>query len=453
MEILLELLPLLMLIGLMVFVILGYPVAFSIGAVALVFALLGELLGVRDNFMQFTFGNLALRIWGNVIDNFILVAVPLFVYMGVMLERSGLADDLLEALAFVMRKVPGSLAISVIAMGAVLAASTGIIGATVVTMTVLALPVMLHHNYSKRLATGVICASGTLGQIIPPSIVLLLLASISNLQQVNVGSLFFAAAIPGVMLAVLYMVYTYFFALKNPDKAPAISMSEKAYTTSQLLLRVTKALFPPLLLMLGVLGSIFFGIASPTEAAGVGAFLAMALAAVQRKLTWTVLRDVMQTTVRFTSMVFIILVGAQAFGVVFRGLRGDHMIREFFLNLNADVWVILAIVMVALFILGFFLDFIEITFIHVPILLPIMFELGVDPLWFMVLVAINLQTSFLTPPFGFALFYLKGAAPPEVELSHVYKGIIPFVIIQLIGLGLVILFPQLATWLPTHIKF
>ncbi len=447
MEILIELLPLFMLIGLILFVVLGYPVAFSIAAIALLFALIGEALGIRTNFLQGAMGAFTLRIPG-IIENFLLVAVPLFVYMGVMLERSGLADDLLETLGILLRKVPGSLAISVIAMGAILAASTGIIGATVVTMTVLALPVMLQHGYSKELSTGAICAAGTLGQIIPPSIVLLLLASISNLQEVNVGSLFFAAAIPGIMLALMYMAYAFFYAWRHPDKAPAMSMKAIDLTAHQLFLRTIKALFPPLLLMVGVLGSIFFGIASPTEAAGVGAFLATMLALVKGKLNLSVLKSVMASTTRFTSMVFIILIGAQAFGAVFRQLRGDQLIRTFFQNLNLDVWVILAIVMLVLFVLGFFLDFIEITFIHVPILLPIMHELGVNPLWFMILVAINLQTSFLTPPFGFALFYLKGAAPPEVELHHVYRGIWPFVLIQLIGLTLVILWPQLALWLP-----
>lgn len=439
MDLLIELLPLFMLVGLMVFVLFGFPVAFSIGALALLFGL--PTVGID------WFNLLPLRIFG-VMSNFLLVSVPLFVYMGVMLERSGLAKDLLETIAIVLGRVPGSMAIAVTAMGAVLAASTGIVGATVVTMTVLALPTMLRRGYSPQLATGTICASGTLGQIIPPSIVLLLLASVANVEQVNVGRLFFAAFIPGVMLALMYMVYIFFYALFNPEKAPPIPLEERQIPLPVLLKRVVKALFPPAFLILAVLGSIFFGIASPTESAGVGAFGATLLAFLNRRLTWTVVRGVMETTVRFTSMVFIILSGATAFGLVFRGLHGDRLLRNFFLNLNVDTWVVLTIIMGVLFILGFFLDFIEITFIHIPILLPIMISLDVDPLWFIVLVAINLQTSFLTPPFGFALFYLKGAAPPGIELKHIYQGIIPFVLIQLLGLALVIIFPQIALWLP-----
>lgn len=438
MEWLVELLPLFMLLGLMVFVAFGFPVALSIGALALVFGL--PTLGIEWFFL------LPNRIWG-VMSNFLFVAVPLFVYMGVMLEQSGLAEDLLDTLATLMRKVPGSMAIAVTAMGAILAASTGIIGATVVTMTVLALPPMLRRGYSPELATGTICAAGTLGQIIPPSIVLLLLASIANDPLVNVGSLFFAAFIPGLLLALLYMVYVFLYALWRPEKAPRIELPEAA-SGRRLAQRAFKALLPPGFLVLAVLGSIFSGVASPTEAAGVGAFGATALAFLNRRLSWAVLRNVMQSTVRFTSMVFVILCGASAFGLVFRGLHGDRLLRNFFLSLHVDTWVVLTIVMLVLFVLGFFLDFIEITFIHIPILVPIMAELGVNPLWFMVLVAVNLQTSFLTPPFGFALFYLKGAAPPQVELRHIYRGIIPFVLLQLLGLALIILFPQLALWLP-----
>lgn len=438
MDWLIELLPLWMLVGLMVFVSFGFPVALSIGALALLFGL--PTLGIEWFYL------LPNRIWG-VMSNFLFVAVPMFVYMGVMLEQSGLAEDLLDVLATLMRKVPGSMAIAVTAMGAILAASTGIIGATVVTMTVLALPPMLKRGYSPQLATGTICAAGTLGQIIPPSVVLLLLASIANDPLVNVGSLFLAALIPGVMLALLYVVYIFFYALFRPEKAPAIALGANV-SKRELAKRAVKALIPPAVLVLAVMGSMFAGIASPTEAAGVGACGATALAALHRKLTWAVLRNVMQSTVRFTSMVFVILCGASAFGLVFRGLHGDRLLRNFFLSLELDTWVILTIVMVVLFVLGFFLDFIEITFIHIPILVPIMAELGVNPLWFMVLVAVNLQTSFLTPPFGFALFYLKGAAPLEVELRHIYRGIIPFVVLQLVGLTLIILFPQLALWLP-----
>jgi len=329
-----------------------------------------------------------------------------------------------------------------------LAASTGIIGATIVTMGVIALPVMLRRGYAPELSTGTICASGTLGQIIPPSIVLLLLASVAQVPGVNPGKLFFAALIPGLLLVIGYALYVTIRAKLRPDEAPATDLSEDTARAPSLGSAVI-AILPPALLMFAVLGSIFFGIATPTEAAGIGALGATLLAFTRQKLSCITLKSVMQSTTQFTSMVLMILVGASAFGLVFRGLGGDQLLRSLFLNLNVEIWVILALIMLILFVLGFFLDFLEITFIHVPILLPIMVALGVDPLWFMVLVAINLQTSFLTPPFGFALFYLKGVAPPEVKLAHIYRGIVPFVIIQLIGLTLVILFPQLALWLPT----
>jgi tripartite ATP-independent transporter DctM subunit len=442
MEWIIDMLPVLMLVALVLFVSLGYPVAFSIGALALIFGL--PLLGIDF------FNLLPIRIWESIIKNTFLLAVPLFVFMGVMLEKSGLAESLLDILSELLHKIPGNLAVAVIMMGAILAASTGIIGATVVTMTVLALPTLLKRGYSPELSTGVICASGTLGQIIPPSIVLLLLASVAQVQQVNPGKLFFAALIPGLLLVLMYVGYAIFTSSigKNRPKETILPNLEK----TRLITRSFRALLPPALLMFAVLGSIFLGIATPTEAAGVGALGASMLALSQRKLNWGILREVMRSTTQFTSMVMMILVGASAFGLVFRGLQGDRLLQNFFLSLHVDLWLVIALIMVILFVLGFFLDFLEITFIHIPILLPIVISLGVDPLWFMVLVAINLQTSFLTPPFGFALFYLKGAAPPDLELSQIYRGIIPFVIIQLIALTLVIIFPQLATWLPQFVK-
>jgi len=440
MEVLIELLPIFMLIALVVVVLLGYPVAFSIPALAIIFGL--PTLGLDF------FNLLPIRIWENIVKNTFLVAVPLFIFMGVMLEKSGLAEDLLNTLSSLLKRIPGSLALSVTLMGGILAASTGIIGATIVTMGVIALPVMLRRGYAPELSTGTICASGTLGQIIPPSIVLLLLASVAQVPGVNPGKLFFAALIPGLLLVIGYALYVTIRAKLRPDEAPATDLSEDTARAPSLGSAVI-AILPPALLMFAVLGSIFFGIATPTEAAGIGALGATLLAFTRQKLSCITLKSVMQSTTQFTSMVLMILVGASAFGLVFRGLGGDQLLRSLFLNLNVEIWVILALIMLILFVLGFFLDFLEITFIHVPILLPIMVALGVDPLWFMVLVAINLQTSFLTPPFGFALFYLKGVAPPEVKLAHIYRGIVPFVIIQLIGLTLVILFPQLALWLPT----
>jgi tripartite ATP-independent transporter DctM subunit len=368
--------------------------------------------------------------------------------MGVMLERSGLAEELLDTMGLLFGRLKGGLAISVVVVGALLGASTGIVGATVVTMGLLAVPTMLRRGYQKELATGTVSASGTLGQIIPPSIVLVL---IGDIVGVSVGDLFIGAVLPGLLLVGLFIVYILIAAYMRPGVAPAISKEElAAISPRQLAARVGKALFPPLFLMMSVLGSIFAGIASPTEAAAVGAVGATLLTIANKKFNMTILHDVMHTTVRLTCMVFIILCGAAAFGLVFRGLGGDTIVRNF-LGGIADQYshgAVLAIVMLLIFFIGFFLDFIEITFIHVPVLAPIMIDFGYDPVWFCILLAVNLQTSFLTPPFGFSLFYLKAVTPPEITTGHIYRGIIPFVFFQLIGLAIVVFFPQLATWLP-----
>lgn len=417
--------------------LIGYPVAFTIGTLALLFGWLGFGLGF--------FNLLPLRIWG-VMTNFTLVAVPLFVFMGVTLERSGLAEELLETMALLFGRLRGGLSISVIVVGALLAASTGIVGATTVTMGLLALPTMLRRNYSPEMATGTIAASGTLGQIIPPSIVLVVLADIMN---ISVGDLFMAAVIPGFILVSLYLIYIVIIGYLRPDIAPAVPAEERAkISTAQLMTRVMKSLVPPLGLMFAVLGSIFAGIAAPTEAAAVGATAALLLVALNGKFSLEMLRGVMRATVRLTSMVFVILVGAQTFGLTFRGLGGDDMIREFLSHLPFGQWGVLAVVMMTLFLAGFFLDFIEITFIHVPVLTPLIVYYGFNPVWFAVLIAVNLQTSFLTPPFGYALFYLKSVSPPSVTTIHIYKGIIPFVILQLIGLIIVVAFPEMVLWLP-----
>ena len=374
------------------------------------------------------------------------MAVPLFIYMGVMLEKSGLAEELLEAMALVFGRIKGGLAVSVIFVGALMGASTGIVGATVVTMGLLSVPTMLRNGYSKSLTTGTVAASGTLGQIIPPSIVLVLLGEIMN---VSVGELFLAAIIPGFILVGLYMLYILIIAQIKPEWAPPIDQKIlDAMTRRQLLEKVFKALIPPLALMIAVLGSIFAGIASPTEAASVGAVGATILTIMHRRFNYQIAKDVMNTTTKLTCMVFIILVGASTLGLVFRGLGGDAMLRGLILSLPFGKWGILFIVMSIIFVAGFFLDFIEITFIHVPVLAPIMIHLGVDPIWLAILIAVNLQTSFLTPPFGFSLFYLKGVTPPEVSTMDIYKGIIPFVIIQIIGLLIICLFPETVTWLP-----
>ena len=432
-----EFLPAWMFVALFGLLLIGYPVAFTIGALAILFGWIGFGLPF--------FNLLPLRIWG-VMQNFTLVAVPLFVFMGVTLERSGLAEELLETMALLFGRLRGGLSISVIVVGSLLAASTGIVGATTVTMGLLALPSMLRRNYSPELATGTIAASGTLGQIIPPSIVLVVLADIMN---ISVGDLFVGAILPGFLLVGLYLIFILVNGWLNPSSSPAVPAEElAAISKGELYIRVLTSLVLPLLLMLAVLGSIFFGIASPTEAAAVGASTAMLLVAVKGRFRLAMLQEVMRATVRLTSMVFIILIGAQAFGLTFRGLGGDDMVREGITALQMGPWGVLTVVMITLFLAGFFLDFIEITFIHVPVLTPLMTFFGFDPVWFAILIAVNLQTSFLTPPFGYALFYLKSVCPEGVTTGHIYRGIVPFVTLQLVGLVVVILFPQLVLWLP-----
>jgi len=415
----------------------GFPVAFTLLGTALFFGLAGFGWGF--------FNLLPLRIWG-VMTNFSLMAVPLFIFMGVMLERSGIAEDLLETMALLFGRIRGGLAVSVVVVGALLGASTGIVGATVVTMGLLSLPTMVRRGYQRELATGTIAASGTLGQIIPPSIVLVLLGDIIG---VSVGDLFMGAVMPGLLLVGLYVIYIIILTRFKPELAPLIPEEEwKQVFAGGLFKRVVRALVPPLVLMVSVLGSIFAGIASPTEAAAVGASGSILLSVANGKFSYSVLRQVMDTTTRLTCMVFIILVGATAFGLVFRGLGGDNLVRGYLTQLPFGKWGVLAVVMILIFVIGFFLDFIEITFIHIPVLAPILAHLGMDPLWFAILFAVNLQTSFMTPPFGFSLFYLKGVSPPQIKTEHIYKGIVPFVILQLIGLLLCVFYPPLVTWLP-----
>jgi tripartite ATP-independent transporter DctM subunit len=421
-----------MFLVLTVLLLTGFPVAFTLLGTSLFFG----LAGVGWDFLNL----LPLRIWG-IMSNFNLVAVPLFIFMGLMLERSGLAAELLEAMAMLFGRIRGGLTVSVVAVGALLGASTGIVGATVVTMGLMALPTMIKRGYQHEFATGTIAASGTLGQIIPPSIVLVLLGDIVG---VSVGDLFIGALLPGLVLVVLYVLYVLIFAKLHPELAPTLPGSESGPGTT----RVLTALIPPLFLIVAVLGSIFAGIASPTEASGVGAAGAVMLCVLNGRWNRKVLQEVMEATTQLTSMVFIILVGATAFGLVFRGLGGDGIMREFLQHIPFGKWGVLATAMTVIFITGFFLDFIEITFIYIPILAPIMRSLGFDPIWFSILFAINLQTSFLTPPFGFALFYLKGVAPPGVSTTSIYRGIIPFVLLQILALAIVASFPGIATWLP-----
>jgi len=433
-----ENLPLWMFVTLFFFLLIGYPVAFTIGATALGFGIIGFGFGF--------FELLPIRIW-SIIQNFTLIAVPLFVFMGVTLERSGLAEELLDTMGLLFGRLRGGLAISVIVVGALLAASTGIVGATTVTMGLLALPTMLRRHYQPELATGAIAASGTLGQIIPPSIVLVVLGDIVG---VPVGSLFVGAVIPGFLLVGLYLVYVVALGWLKPEAAPALTSDpENVIPRAELMRRVLRSLVPPAALIVAVLGSIFVGLASPTEAAALGAFAALALTAFNRKLTKKMLLEVMRTTTALTSMVFIILVGAAVFGLVFRGMGGDDQVRNVLNEWALGPWGELILVNAALFFAGFFLDFIEITFIFVPVIAPLLIRQGFDPLWFSVLIAVNLQTSFLTPPFGYALFYLKSVAPEGVTTGHIYRGIIPFVVLQVLGLGLVALYPGLVTWLPS----
>ena len=435
-----DLLPALMFLVFSVLILAGYPIAFTICGTALAFGLYGFGLDF--------FNLLPLRIWG-IMTNFTLIAVTLFVFMGATLERSRLAEDLLETMGLVMGRLPGGLAISVVIVGTLLAASTGIVGATVTTMGLIALPTMLRRNYDHGLASGVICASGTLGQIIPPSIVLVL---VGDILGVPVGDLFLGALIPGISLAALYVLYLLGVSIFRPQAAPPIPREERtAISTPELLKRIGKVLVPPLFLMLAVLGSIFFGIAAPTEAAAMGASGALLLSIFSGRFNMKMLREVMETTTRLTSMVFIILVGATAFGLAFRGLGGDILIHDMVNQLDLPNWAIFACIMGVVFLLGFFLDYIEIAFIHLPVIAPILNAMGFDPLWYGVLLGINLQTSFLTPPFGFALFYFRGVAPAQVTTGQIYRGIIPFVIIQIIGLMLVAFFPELSTWLPRYV--
>jgi tripartite ATP-independent transporter DctM subunit len=436
-----QLLAALMFAGMIGFLFLGFPVAFSLTFTGLFFGTVGGLLGVLPATF---FDLLPLRIWGTM-TNFTLLAVPLFVFMGVALEKSGLAEELLETMGLVFGKLRGGLAISVVIVGAILAASTGIVGASVITMGLVSLPTMLRRRYSRELISGTICAAGTLGQIIPPSIILILLGDIMG---VPVGDLYIGAVMPGLALVGLYVLYIVILARWRPALAPPVPADELEAFRGDALKRVAIALLPALVLIVAVLGSIFAGIASPTEGAGVGAAGGLLLTILKGRFSLAMLRSVAQATTRITSLAFIILVGANTFGLVFRGLNGDHLVQDFLTNLPFGAYGVLALVMAVIFFLGFFIDFFEICFIHVPILTPILVtHFGFDPVWLGVLIGVNLQTSFLTPPFGFALFYLRGVAPPEIVTSAIYRGALPFVTLQLIGLALVIAFPNLVSWL------
>ncbi len=454
-----EIAALLFFLTIVILLLVGFPVAFTLAGVSLLFAAVAQALGFFDaSYLE----ALPSRVFGTM-TNDTLIAVPLFVFMGLVLERTRIADDLLETLGLLFGAVRGGLAFSVVIVGTLLAASTGIVGATVVTMGLLCLPTMLKRGYDPQLATGAICASGTLGQIIPPSIILVMLGDVLSSaysqaqlrmgsyspKTISVGDLFVGALLPGLMLVGLYLLYVAGVALFRPAAAPALPAEDcRAARVSGFGLRVLRALVAPIVLILAVLGSIVTGIATPTEAAAVGAVGALLLASLRRQLTFERLREIMSGTVRMSSMVFMILIGASMFSLVFRGLGGDDVVHELLAGLPGGALGAMLVVMLVMFLLGFILDFIEIVYVVVPIVGPVLLAMGLDPVWLGVMIAMNLQTSFLTPPFGFALFYLRGVAPPEISTTTIYKGVVPWVALQLVALVILAIWPQIVTWLP-----
>ncbi len=472
-----EILSVLMFVFAVGILLLGFPVAFSLAGSALIFGLIGNLVGIPVfEGLTRVYGAIPGRYLGTMTNEY-LVAVPLFIFMGMVLERSNIAQALLTTMGQLFGSLRGGLALSVIVVGALLAASTGIVGATVVTMGLLSLPAMLKAGYDPRVATGTICASGTLGQIIPPSIVLILLAdqlqgpytqAVDIVRQgdpalgiePNWGyfpgppatsmDLFAGALLPGLMLVGMYMAWTIFQAITKPERLPPLIMDQAE--KKALAGRVVTVMIPPLLLILLVLGSILSGLATSTEAGSVGAFGAMLLALFYGKLRFGMMGEVMRETLKVTCMVFVILLGASFFALTFKNLGGEELVREMLTSIPGGKWGALLVVMAVMFVLGFFLDFIEIVFVVIPIVAPALFVLGVDPIWLGILFAVNLQTSFLTPPFGFALFYLRGVAPPQVKTTDIYRGVLPYVVIQLLALLIIALYEPLATWLPSHME-
>ena len=449
-------LPLLLFLFVIFTLLLGYPVAFTLSGVSIIFALVCSTFNYFDISILYA---LPSRIFG-ILTNETLVAIPIFIFMGITLEKSKIAEKLLESMSALFSSIKGGLGISVIIVGALLAASTGIVGATVVTMGLLSLPSMLKQNYDKKIATGTILASGTLGQIIPPSIVLILLGDVisssyqeaQNMQgifsqeSVSVGDLFAGAIFPGLILVGFYILFILFVSYFREDLIPKNVIKEKLNFKKILL-----SLYAPLFLILIVLGTIILGIATPTEASSFGALGSIFLSYVNKKLNIQILKDILIQTSKITSMIFILLIGATIFSLVFRGLEGDIFVNEFLSDLPGDVYFKVFIVMATIFLLGFILDFIEITYVVVPVVAPVLLAMGIDPIWLGILIAINLQTSFLTPPFGFAIFYLKSVIPKEINTLEIYKGVIPFILIQVITIIIIVLYPELTTWLPNKI--
>ncbi len=428
-----------MFIGLLIFVFSGYPVAFSLAGTGLFFSIFGIMMGYFDfNF----FSTLSERIFG-VMSNYVLLAIPFFIFMGTLLEKSKIAEDLLTTIGMLFGPLRGGLAIAVVIVGTLLAAATGVVGASVVAMGLISLPVMLRYGYSKEIASGVICASGTLGQIIPPSVVLVVLG---DQLGVSVGDLFLGALYPGLALSGMYIIFIIIISFIKPDIVPSLPKEIRNVPFSQLIRRVIFVMLPPLFLILLVLGSIFAGVATPTEAGALGSVGAMILAAINKKLTMENLKESMNDTAKLTTMVIFLLIGSTMFSLVFRGVYGDVWIDNLLLNLPGGKWSVLFIINLFIFILGFFIDFFEIVFIVVPMVMGTVLKLGIDMVWFGVLLGMNLQTSFLTPPFGFSIFYLKGVSPPELKTMHIYRGVIPFIIIQIIGILLVVFYPEIVSY-------
>jgi tripartite ATP-independent transporter DctM subunit len=435
-----EVLAILMLVGFFVLLIAGVPVGLTLATTGFVFGFIG--------FGPLLFNLLPHRIFG-VVTNSTLLAIPLFVFMGVMLEKSKLAEDLMDVIGYAAGAVRGGLGLGIVAVGVLMGATTGIVGATVVTLGLLTLPGMLKRGYDKGLACGVICASGTLGQIIPPSLVLILLADIMN---ASVGTLFAAAMIPGLMLAGLYFVYILVLGMLRPELVPPVPKEERAlFSSRQIAGQVLRVVGPPVGLVGAVLGSIIAGIAAPSEAASMGALGSILVAVIGRRFNWQVLTETVRTTTRITAMVMFILISAQVFALAFRGLHGERLVQDAFALLPGGIGAQIWFLMLIIFVLGFFIEWIEISYIAVPLFLPVFMAANVDMVWLAVLICVNLQTSFLTPPFGWSLFFLRGVAPPEIKTSDIYRGIVPFVLLQVVALVLVFAFPGIATWLPKAI--
>ena len=450
-------LAVLMFLVLTVIMFVGYPVAFVLGGVALAFGALGIVFEV---FRPAQFGSLMPRIFGQAVQNPVLIAVPMFVFMGTILEKSGVADELLKALQVLTRRIPGGLAMSVTLMGTIMAATTGIVGASVIMLTLIALPTMLAAGYSKELSVGTIASAGTLGILIPPSIMLVIMG---DLLTISVGTLFTAAIIPGLALSMLYLVYQGILAFAKPHLAPPLHVDIGPKSSGEMLRMVLRSFLPPAALIFVVLGSIFGGFATPTEAGGTGSAGALALAAWNKRLNMKMLREVIESSALTNALVFFIIFGATLFSFVFRALGGDDLVVEILHGLGINTgWEIMIFVMALVFIMGFFFDWLEICLIVLPIFAPILSKLSFEPhlatnkdfmLWFTILVAVNLQSAFLTPPFGFALFYMKGTVPPSVTMQHIYRGIIPFVMLQLLAVAFCLIFPEIVLWLPRRFGF